>query len=78
MELLLMAKRRRPEPVETARVDTAYAPRPGDAYAWLWPIHGLVTWGEAISIRNRARKEAPDGKIGRAPHSPVGLSAGPA
>jgi hypothetical protein len=35
-------------------------------------------WGKAISIRNRARKEARDGKIGRAQHSPVGLSAGPA
>ena len=22
----------------------------GDAYAWLWPIQGLVRWGEASSF----------------------------
>jgi hypothetical protein len=31
----------------------AGASPPRDAYAWLWPIEGLVTWDEAIFFRNR-------------------------
>jgi hypothetical protein len=33
---------------------------------------------KAICIRNQQLATELDGKIGRAPHSPVGLSAGPA
>ena len=54
------------------------AGRPGDAYAGLWPIHGLASCGgEDISIRNqRPAGGLGDGRIGRATHSPVGLPAG--
>jgi hypothetical protein len=35
------------------RLEPLDAAPPRDAYAWLWPIQGLVTWDEAIFIRNR-------------------------
>jgi hypothetical protein len=34
-----------PELAKGACFTTADARRPGDAYAWLWPIHGLVRCG---------------------------------
>ena len=48
------------------RLEPLDAAPPRDAYAWLWPIQGLVTWDEAIFYSKPAARKRAHGRIGRA------------